>query len=515
MNLLVRFAILLALGGAALGAGAWARGRYLPGGDTLPGLKVDGALVQGDVAGLVHERAQALLDRQVRLVSGADGALLETRTLGQLGVHVDEAAVVARARALGHQGDMLQRAHLEERARAGELDVPLEPSVDADAVVAAIVPFKETLDRAPVSARLDLDERKVIAGKPGRYLDAYGAAEAVGAAARDAGASEVHVPVVAVAPRVSADFVRSIDIHVVLAEYSTYFSRAGGQKRRGENIDVGASKLDGLVLSPGEIVSFNQVVGDRSLENGFHKSWEIFKGEMVEGIGGGTCQVASTLHAAALFAGLEVLERLPHSRPLGYIPMGLDATVVYPIVDLKLRDPYDFPVVLHARTEGNKLTMQLLGAAKPKKVTFTREVVGTRPFGRTVEENDRLSGETVMVKQHGIRGFKVERHRTIVDADGTRREEKNVDVYPPTNEVYAVPPGFDVSQLPPLPGQADDDDDDASDATAAAAPPPEPGAVACAGDCPPVSAVKFVEGRGAHHPTKAVVSPPKKLTLTR
>src|SRR6516225_9879693 len=128
---------------------------------------------------------------------------------------------------------------------------------------------------------------------------------------------------------------------------------------------------------------------------------------MVEGVGGGTCQVASTFHAATFFAGFEVLERLPHSRPSAYIPMGLDSTVVYPIVDLKVRNPYPFPVVVHARTEGNKLKMELLGAQRLVKVSFHREIVDSVPYSRKVNEDDKLSGNHVVHKQHGIRGFHI------------------------------------------------------------------------------------------------------------
>src|SRR6185503_4092540 len=109
----------------------------------------------------------------------------------------------------------------------------------------------------------------------------------------------------------------------------------------------------------------------------FKMAWEIFKGEMRPGVGGGTCQVASTLHAVAFFGGLEILERLPHSRPSAYIPMGLDATVVYPVVDMKLKNPHPFPVVLHTKVQGNKLRIELLGATKPVRVSFERELVKT------------------------------------------------------------------------------------------------------------------------------------------
>ena len=152
------------------------------------------------------------------------------------------------------------------------------------------------------------------------------------------------------------------------------------------------------------MISFNTVVGERSESNGFQKSWEIFKGEMIEGVGGGTCQVASTFHAVAFFGGFDLLERLPHSRPSAYIPMGLDSTVVYPGVDLKVRNPHSFPVVVHAKTEGNKLRLELLGKMRPVEVSFGRELVETIAYKRKVVEEPTLSGKKVLVKQHGIKG---------------------------------------------------------------------------------------------------------------
>jgi hypothetical protein len=193
------------------------------------------------------------------------------------------------------------------------------------------------------------------------------------------------------------------------------------------------------------------VVGDRSEANGFQKSWEIFKGEMVEGVGGGTCQVASTFHAAVFFGGLEVLERLPHSRPSHYITMGLDSTVVYPAVDLKVRNPHPFPVVVHTKTSGNTLRVELLGKTKPVKVTFGRDVVATLPYTRKVVEDSTLPSNRVVVKQHGIKGYRIKRTRQIVYADGTKKVEDSTDFYPPTTEIYRVPAGFDESKLPLCP----------------------------------------------------------------
>ena len=493
MGILPRLSVLalLAVGGVAWGASA--RSRYFPAGESLPGLRVDGTPVKGSLHDAVSGRAAALRGRKVHLASSRGDDLGE-HTLGELGVSVDEDATVARAGRIGHEGDFLTRAAQAARAARGEIDVPLAPSVDPAPLVHIVAKYKETLDVRPASARLDASDRADgSAEKTGRFLDAFGALAALERAVRDPDAREVVVPFTDVAPRVTRDFVRTLDVHTVLATYETWFSRSGDQKHRGHNIDVGAEKLDGVVLMPGEIVSFNEIVGDRSMENGFEKSWQIYKGEMVEGIGGGTCQVASTLHAAAFFAGLEIVERLPHSRPSGYIPMGLDATVVYPIVDLKLRNPNPFPVVIRARTEGGKLTVQLLGASRPAKVTFSRELLDEKPYPRKVEEDPRVSDEKVVIKQHGIKGFRIERKRVLALADGTKKVETNVDVYPPTTEIYEVPPGFDESTLPPLP-----------DATADTNAQPQA-----------TTPVVFVEAPGAHAPTTDQKTPEKKVTFTR
>jgi vancomycin resistance protein YoaR len=372
--------------------------------------------------------------------------------------------------------------------------------------------IKESFDTPPTSARLDLDSRQVIAEKPGRYLDENGAAEALESLIADGG-DTLRVPVALFPPRISSAFVKALDISAVLGEYETFFSRGGDQARRGKNIDVASSKLDGLILSPGELVSFNAVVGERSEANGFQKSWEIFKGEMVEGTGGGTCQVASTFHAATFFAGLDVLERLPHSRPSAYIPMGLDSTVVYPSVDLKIKNPHPFPVVVHARTIGNKLKVEVLGRSKPVSVAFGRDVVATVPYTRKVTEEPGLSGKKIVVKQHGIRGYRIKRSRVLTYADGSKKVETTSDFYPPTTEIYQVPVGFDVSALPPLPAAEGDDKDPA------AAPAAAPAAPAATSTAQPVAdarpEVELVDGPGAHAPTAAQANPSKSVFLRR
>lgn len=504
-RLLVVSFVLLASGASA----AVARPRLLPDAPVLPGTRVGGVPVArgGDGSAEVAARKAAFEARRVALVFGANE--VASVSFAELGITVDEKRTLAILARAGKEGSLVERVTATRKAERGEVDVPLALDVKREVGLARLEALKAELDRAPVAAKLDLDAHATIPGKDGAYVDVDGTLARVEALASSGYANTVDsapLVTVAVPPRVSTAFVDSLDVSAVVSEFETHFSRGGEQARRGRNIDVAAGKLDGLILSPGQLVSFNEVVGDRSEANGFQKSWEIFKGEMVEGVGGGTCQVASTFHAAVFFGGLEVLERLPHSRPSHYITMGLDSTVVYPAVDLKVRNPHPFPVVVHTKTSGNTLRVELLGKTKPVKVTFGRDVVATLPYTRKVVEDSTLPSNRVVVKQHGIKGYRIKRTRQIVYADGTKKVEDSTDFYPPTTEIYRVPAGFDESKLPALPaGDASPD--------APAAKPSSAGAVACAGDCDKPADVEFVEARGVHAPTAGQVAPARSVTM--
>jgi vancomycin resistance protein YoaR len=480
----IPLAVLTTIGAAG---GWWAAARWLPftlplaafgrPAAALPGLRLAGEALSAreGIREQVERRARSYEQRRVRFVT-TDGdvgtskqVVLESR-LGDLGVSVDVDEVTARILRLGRAEDVLTRVRLADRARHGRLDVPLEPRVDPTPIVERLYAIKEDLDEAPSPARLDLDRHEIRPERNGRALDVDAAAAAVAHALDSMEDVEILLPFTSVAPAVTHETLAHLDVSHVLASFATYFSRRGNQATRAHNIEVAASYIDGLVIGPGQVVSFNEVVGARSTDNGFAKSFEIFKGEYVEGMGGGTCQVASTLHAIAFFGGLEIVERLPHSRPSVYIQPGLDATVVYPTVDLKLRNPFSFPVVVHTVVEGNRLKMELLGADKPVAVSFGHDVLSTTPFDRKVVEEPGIAKPKR--KQKGIDGMRLLRTRVLAYKGGRRKVESSRDTYPPTQEIWQVPPGYDEDELPPLgedlpkPGQEKSPDTSKPDATA-------------------------------------------------
>ncbi|MBK9259479.1 MAG: VanW family protein [Polyangiaceae bacterium] len=434
---------------AAGGAYGAAREILPADGQVAKGVRIGGVEVSaGSAETIVESRARALLDRRLTLTLGAN-VVLET-TYAELGATIDTDGIAKRIASVGREGEWLDRVVDALEARRGTIDVPISIRLPIEPLAERLERLKEETDTSPRGARFDFATGKPTADVPGRYVDLYAAASAIERAAQST-ESRVVIPMFEISPRASSAVVARIDKSKVLATYSTRYGYVGGQAGRAQNVVRAAAGVDGVVLLPGEMMSFNEEVGPRSEENGFTTAPEIYKGEMREGIGGGTCQVASTLHAAAYLGGFDVVDRINHSRPSGYIPMGLDATVVYPHVDLKVRNPYPFPIVIHAIAEKGSLTMEIRGNGSTDAVEWTTATIGVSPYKRKIEEHAGLAEGKTIVKQKGIRGYRIRKTRIIRPLNGEARVEEKTDVYPPTFEIFMVPPGTDPAALPPLP----------------------------------------------------------------
>lgn len=143
----------------------------------------------------------------------------------------------------------------------------------------------------------------------------------------------------------------------LIGQYTTYFN--GGQINRTHNIQVAAKTIDGKVLAPGERFSFNQTVGERTVAAGYREALVIEGDAFVPGLGGGVCQVSSTLYNAVLLADLQIVERHPHSLPVDYVPDGKDATVAYPVLDFRFRNSKSANIIIRCSVEENSLTFML------------------------------------------------------------------------------------------------------------------------------------------------------------
>lgn len=160
-------------------------------------------------------------------------------------------------------------------------------------------------------------------------------------------------------PDVTDQDIKEVDR--VLAEYTTYFD---GSSDRGENVRLAAEALNHYLLKAGQEFSFNKVVGERSADAGYLAAPVIIDGRTETGLGGGVCQVSSTLYNAILLAGLTPTDRTAHFFPAAYVPAGLDATVSFNQLDLCFRNSLPHNVYFLTYANGNELTICVLGTSR-------------------------------------------------------------------------------------------------------------------------------------------------------
>ena len=450
--------VLLALTGAS---GHFGRARYLSvvpqGSLAASGVKIEGQTVPAgtDPRAFIRALASEMLDRKIEL--RYDGDTILAASARDLGASIDTDWATQQALGVARRGDPYDRYVEAKAAAGGAFDVSLPVHLPSREITERLLDLKEELDEAPVAARRHVDTGEVEPHVTGRYLDAYAAAEAVVRAIRS-GATAVDVAPYVLVPAATEEAAKTVDVSVILSSFETRF---GGPPGRDQNIRRAAGLIDGVVLLPGEELSFNALVGARSIENGFAYAPEIYKGEIREGVGGGACQVASTLHAAAFFGGLEVLQRQNHSRPSAYIRPGLDATVSFPVLDLRIRNPFAFPVLVHGTAGWGGLRFEILGHEQPVSVDLATQTAGIFRYTRKIEKRAGLSD--VKVKQRGKNGMAIKRTKTIVSKSGGTQVVISTDTYPATQEILQIPPDFDLTTLPPLPSQG-------AESTTAAAP---------------------------------------------
>jgi vancomycin resistance protein YoaR len=401
---------------------------------------IAGLRVGGIVAADPDLMADEWLGRKFAFVLGGERIDLSRREAGFV---VDRAALRNLLAQTGRSGNPLRDLRVRIAARRGRVDVSMPIAIDAKRALDALSDLKDRFDRPPVDAKLDLDRHVIAKEQPGYLLQAYQSLVALEDA--DAhGVGEAPLAAAVTPPQVTQKDLAAIDIGTVMGSWQTPYSLSTVDSDRTYNLKVGAAKVDGTVIAPHATFSFNQVTGDRTEKEGYRVAPVIQAGELVDGLAGGMCQIASTLHAAAWFAGLDIVEATPHSRPSAYITMGLDSTVVYPTTDLKLKNPYDFPVVIHYRVNQGAVRAEILGKPRGVKVAFERETLEKIPFGHQTRTDPTMPAGQKVIDQEGHEGFRIKRRRIVYEkkiAEPSRKPEERVLSYPPTTEYLRVGTG--------------------------------------------------------------------------
>ncbi|HSI72080.1 MAG TPA: VanW family protein [Fimbriimonas sp.] len=230
------------------------------------------------------------------------------------------------------------------------------------------------------------------------------------------------------------------EIQEIVSSFSTRFS--AGNRSRSSNLKLAASILDGIVLAPGEQFSFNGAVGQRTTRRGFKLAGVYLNGRHDVGVGGGICQVSTTLFNAALLADLDIVKRSNHSMPVPYVPVGRDATVSWGSPDLVLRNNYDFPIAFSSQYMPGQLTFRVLGKKLPGlSVKIERGKMSSWAAGvKTVTDRTLPPGRTKIVER-GTGGYSVSTYRLVYqNGKLLRRDALGRSHYPGGPRIVAVGP---------------------------------------------------------------------------
>jgi len=246
------------------------------------------------------------------------------------------------------------------------------PMIDAEKLTKCMDEIDKQVSKEPKNATLD-QHGNIMPERAGSRLNRDIFTEKVYSYAINNGPANLEIPVVTIYPKVDSELLEGLR-NKKIGEYVTSFNTYN--KDRTKNIFLASASINNFVVFPGERFSFNQAVGQRTAGKGYMPAPVIIKGELAEDIGGGICQVSSTLFNAVDNAGLKVIKRSSHSMKVSYIPPGRDATVSWNGPDFVFENKYNQPILIQAKMVGNQLTIEILSS---EVIKYSSKAVPTLP----------------------------------------------------------------------------------------------------------------------------------------
>ncbi len=258
----------------------------------------------------------------------------------------------------------------------------------------------------------------------GRHIEAQAIKDAL-ASALDRGdyTARISLSGSVLLPKVS-----SVEMTNSFTRLSTYSTKTGSNRDRNNNIALAALAISNQTLMPGQTFSFNQTTGQRTLEKGYAGAPAISGGVLIDDVGGGVCQVSSTLFFAAAQADMGIVERSPHAWPVSYMDKGLDATVNWPNLDFQFKNNKDTPVFIIASYENKTLTVEFYGmqSAPGEKIELVTELISTTkpPREPIYQQNPNLPLNSQKELKQERTGYVVDTYRVYLRNGNEIRREK-------------------------------------------------------------------------------------------
>lgn len=203
-----------------------------------------------------------------------------------------------------------------------------------------------------------------------------------------------------------------------LSSFTTYYDTSN--KDRTQNLELAAEKIDGKIIAPGEEFSYNSIVGARTIEAGYKEAKIYSNGQVIDGLGGGICQLSSTLYNSVFFANLDITERYNHQFLTSYVKEGRDATVVYGAKDFKFKNNRSFPIRIEAKVNSSVVICAIYGIKEEQEydISFDTEIVSSTEPNVKYEYDSSLPLGQQKIKQSGSNAMTVNVYK-IVKSNGS------------------------------------------------------------------------------------------------
>ena len=445
--------ILVVLGILVVAIGATFAGVYFKAKSDVEALGDDtvyaGITVEGmDVSGMTAEEVKAALD--TKFAEHQAGKVVFTRgetqvesTLGEIGLVMANAEeAVAEAVGYAKEGSYFQRSSKIKALAEEPVNIDVTFDLDEAVTETALTTLAESMKTAPQNASLKRENGAFVVteGVEGVVVNVAESValltEYFNEAWEYTGDETFEVVAEVAQPEITGEMLSKVQ--TVLGSFTTNFT-AGNN--RAKNISVAASNINGTILMPGEEMSASTSMGKRTAENGYREAGAYLNGEVVDSLGGGVCQVSTTLYGAVLRAELEITERHPHSMIVTYVKPAEDAAISDGYKDLKFKNNTNSPIYIEGYTSGGSITFKVYGEetrAANREVKYESKTLSSTPATNKFEVS---SGTALGVskKSSGHEGKKAELWKVVyVDGKEVERTKVNSSSYMMSPNVYTV-----------------------------------------------------------------------------
>lgn len=355
-----------------------------------------GGMTEEQITQAVNDKIEQLKPSVINLSAGEQNAQV---TAGDLGLSCANPEVAREAVTIGQEGNVLKRFLTQNRLKNGEtVTFSLKYTVDGEAARQAVENNTAVLNREATDATLTRENGEFIVNPEQLAL-----------------------------------------VKDLLGEGTTEYGN--GTSGRKQNVAVGAEKINGTLVQPGEEFSVEAVVVPFDAENGYALAASYEMGKVVDSYGGGICQVSTTLYVAVLKAELEVTERYSHSMIVHYVDPSMDAAIAEGLKDLKFINNTDAPIYIEASADGSTLHFAIYGheTRDPNRtVRYESETTSTEDPTPGLTEDANASFGTIEQTSYGYQGSTARLWKIVNDNGNETKEQVNSSTYRMTSDVYTV-----------------------------------------------------------------------------